>query len=301
MGDLQNGIVSLLNASVAPNTAAAYRTAINAFIQFSSEFSLPSALPISTHHVVLFISYCFEKGLSLKTINTYIAGLNYLHKLNGYNDLREPFIVKKMIEGCLRLRKQGDSRLPITIAILQDVCAVLTVICYNHYEACLFKAAYVLAFFGLFRVSELVVPSSLLTNRTLMRQDVCIDSEYKYVSITLRVWKTNQSGPPTTLKIPKEKKAELCPVQAMREFLALRPDNNGPLFCHASGYPVTRCQFSAVLAKCIRRVRPNCPNITSHSFRIGQATHLAALGLSSDSIKTLGRWHSDAYKTYIRS
>lgn len=300
MGDLQGGVVRLLDASIAPNTAAAYKTAINVFKQFLVNCNLPYALPIDTQHVLFFISYSFERGLSPNTINTYVAGINHFHKLHGYADLREVFIVKKMLEGCLRLKKTKDTRLPITIEILKDVCDILPAVCYNQFEANLFKAAFLLAFFGLFRVSEIVVPSSLLVNRTITREDISVDPDKKHIVITLKISKSNQSGPPTRIRLPCEKNIALCPVCAVREFINIRPICEGPFFCHANKNPVTRCQFSSVLAKCIKRVRPVCGHIRSHSFRIGRATQLSALGLSEDRIKTMGRWRSGAYKRYIR-
>ena len=38
-----------------------------------------------------------------------------------------------------------------------------------------------------------------------------------------------------------------------------------------------------------------------HSFRIGAATAAVAQGLPEALIKTLGRWQSSAYMTYIRT
>jgi hypothetical protein len=37
-----------------------------------------------------------------------------------------------------------------------------------------------------------------------------------------------------------------------------------------------------------------------HSFRIGAATTAAACGVQVVTIKTLGRWKSEAYQLYIR-
>ena len=39
---------------------------------------------------------------------------------------------------------------------------------------------------------------------------------------------------------------------------------------------------------------------TGHSFRIGAATTAAEKGVEDSLIKTLGRWESNAYQTYIR-
>lgn len=295
------GVNRLLDASLAPNTSAAYRTALGAFQQFLRAFSLPNIYPITPNQLVLFISYCFEKNLSPNTINTYVAGVNHMHKLHGFPDLRESFLVKKVMEGCFKLRKAKDVRLPITITILTDISAILPDICYDAYETLLFRAALLLAFFGLFRVSEIVVPSCINVNRSLLRDDVRLDGQGKYIFVTLRITKNNQNGRPTTLKISSESDVALCPFRAIEMFLIHRPSISGPFFCHADRTPVTRSQFSAVLARCISRVRPGCVGIKSHSFRIGRASQLAALGLSEEKIRVLGRWHSGAFRTYIRN
>ena len=300
MGDLQQGLVKLLAASISPNTEAAYKTATNAFNHFLLEFQLSAAWPVNSQHVVLFVAYCFEKGLAPSTIHTYVAGVNHFHKLAGGSDLKEVFMIKKLLEGCLRLRKKKDTRLPISIKILMNVSAILPSVCYDEFEVKMFRAAFLLAYFGLFRVSEIVASSNLAVNRSISWRDVSMGHENKHLVIILRISKTSQCGAPITLKIPRETNAELCPVQAVQDYLAIRPNFQGPFFCHANGAPTTRGQFSAVLAKSIGRILPGCKTIKSHSFRIGRATQLFGMGLSGDKIKMLGRWRSDAYKSYIR-
>uniref|UniRef100_A0A8W8NC18 SGNH hydrolase-type esterase domain-containing protein n=1 Tax=Magallana gigas TaxID=29159 RepID=A0A8W8NC18_MAGGI len=60
--------------------------------------------------------------------------------------------------------------------------------------------------------------------------------------------KTDQCGRGVTLSV-NASHGITCPVKAMLEFLQVRPSITGPLFCHFSGKPLTRYQFSAVLAK----------------------------------------------------
>ena len=291
----------MLSASISPNTLLTYQTAVKAYHSFINEFQMETSWPITIAQAISFIAYCFEKGLAPRTINTYVSGLNHIQQLNNWGDFRQNFVIKKMLEGCLRLRKRSDGRLPITRVILARICTVLPTICYDAYETKVFKAAFLLAYFGLFRVSELVVPSLLYTEWSVQKKDISLSDDGKYIFVTLRHSKTNQAGQPITLKIPPEVNSILCPVQAVREFLQVRPAGQGPVFCHANATPVTRAQFSAVLAKSLKVILPNCSNIKSHSFRIGRATELASLGFSSDHIQKMGRWSSNCFRTYIRN
>ena len=89
----------LLQAGLAPNTQQAYSTGLSAFQRFRSSYALQMKWPTSEHQIVLFIAYCFEMGYSPKTITTYLAGINYYHKLNGWSPLDRYFLAKKMIDG----------------------------------------------------------------------------------------------------------------------------------------------------------------------------------------------------------
>jgi hypothetical protein len=65
-----------------------------------------------------------------------------------------------LIDGIKRSKSpQKDSRLPITIELLVKILSVLPIVCSSHYESELFTAGYTLAYYGLFRVGELIVDS----------------------------------------------------------------------------------------------------------------------------------------------
>lgn len=255
--------------------------------------------PATLEQIIMFISYCFETGYAPATIATYISGIGHKHKLHSWFDPSEQFLIKKMLEGCRRSKKRKDTRAPITPVILLRICNVLPRVCFTMYEAAMFKAAYLLCFFGLFRVSELVFTSVSQMDRPLRVGDISFPGP-RSILISIRVSKANQSGPPTTIRIPCESDTALCPVCAIKAFLVLRSQVDGFLFVHHNGSPLKRSQFAGVLAKTIRFSAPTAGKFRTHSFRIGRASQLAAMGVAVEAIKRMGRWRSNACNGYIR-
>lgn len=297
MDSLKSTTVDLLYNSISPNTLLAYNLAKKQFSVFRTKLKLPEQWPAPEPHIALFIAHCFENGLSPRTIRTYISGINYFHKLHGWLDLTNLFLIKKLLEGCNRSSSTKDDRVPVTFKILVQLTSKLPTVCVSPYEVFLFKALWVLAYFGLFRVSELVTTGCI--SNQIQFHNVSINTSH--LTIILGKHKTNQLGKPVELKIPTEPFSPLCPVRQVGQFLAVRPSSyNGPLFCHADGSPVTRYQFATVLNKCIIKAGLSNSKIRTHSFRMGRATDLAGNAVPAGAIMKLGRWSSDAYKSYIR-
>lgn len=89
-------------------------------------------------------------------------------------------------------------------------------------------------------------------------------------------------------------------MEAILVYLNIRGDAPGPLFLLQSGEPLTRM----LLTKWLRDIMTaeKIPgDYSSHSFRIGAATVAARNGVPDHLIQTLGRWSSNAYKSYIRT
>lgn len=277
-----------------------YVNALKAFARFRKEYQIDDTWPVSCHHIAIFISYCFEQGYAPSTITTYISGISFQHKLHHWTDPTELFVVKKLLEGCRRLRPRSDTRAPITYTVLISICNTLPSVCFSQYESLLFKTAYLLAYFGLLRVSELVFTSNMYATRPLMANDMHIEQDGQALRVTIRVSKTNQYGNPTILRIPAAGDRNFCCVAAVTEYLKVRPDNALYFFCHADSSPLTRSQFSGVLSKTIHYAGLPVDKFRTHSFRIGRATTLASQGISNETIKLLGRWKSNAVQNYIR-
>jgi len=107
------------------------------------------------------------------------------------------------------------------------------------------KPFFSIAFFGLFRVSELVFTDN--GNRSLQSEDVYLDKDKKHALLCLRVSKNNQYGNPIHMKLPCESDISICPVCNLKVYMQLRPQMPGQLFVHENKKLVTRYQFSAVL------------------------------------------------------
>ena len=299
MGNLHIRTYKLLDSSLSFNSNATYKTAMDVFDKFRALYQLPLLWPADKNHIVLFISYCFECGYAPSTIVTYVSGISFKHKLNSWYDPSQLFVIKKLLEGCKRSRKRCDSRAPVTQKMLNAICQSLATICYNEYESIMFKSVYCLAYYGLLRVSEVTFASVLQADRPLKLRDISFNRDAA-VLLTIRMAKNNQRGQPTIIKIPCMPDDSMCPVCLLRSYLKLRSNQPGQLFIHGNGKPLTRSQFSSVLDKAVRGSEFKHEHIKSHSFRIGRASELASLGVDSDIIKTMGRWKSDAYKSYIR-
>ena len=156
MGDhFKVEIDTLLDNSVAPSTARQYDVALKCFTEFRFLFGIEDIWPVPLQDIIGFIAHMFKKGLSYSTVNCYISGLSFYNKINNYENHTQMFIVRKMIDGIKRTTFKKDARLPITRDLFCRILGVLQSVCSNIYESNLFKAAFCLAFFGLFSVGEL--------------------------------------------------------------------------------------------------------------------------------------------------
>lgn len=255
--------------------------------------------PPSVQDIIDFIAFLSLKGSAPSTARSYLSGIGYQCKILQVADPTQNFVVKKLLLGMSRLGSKRDKRLPITINLLQSINTVLPSICYSQFEAALFKAAFCLAYFGFFRVGELVVDSSVKHNHALAVENVQLKDYGRVLEVFLPHAKTDQAGSGSVIALSAVD-SPVCPVLAMKAFLDVRPKRQGHLFIHFSGDPVTRFQFSSILKKALTSVGVTTNAYTTHSFRIGAATSAASRGISEDGIKEFGRWESKAFKSYIR-
>lgn len=163
-------------------------------------------------------------------------------------------------------------------------------------------AACCTALFGSLRAGECTTESASFDSaRHLALDDVQVDrsTNPSVVYINIKVSKTELFRKGYLLRIGATH-SHVCAVKALMNYLHLRGQTPEPLFTHENGLPLTRCFLTTWLRDAVVRLGIES-NYSGRSLRIGAATTAAVVGIPDHLIKTLGRWLSDAYQTYIQT
>ena len=240
-----------------------YAVGWSSFVQFTNKQGYGSNFPPTLKQLTDFIAYSSIMGYSPNTIKSYVSAISYKCKMANVDDFSECFVVKKMLQGLSRLDVRKDLRMPILLSDLSKIIHALPVVCYSAFEATLFSAIFSLAFFGFFRVGELVQITKFESGHALQRHNIKYCASINALEVTIPHSKTDQKGHGATLCIPASEKI-VCPVQAFKCYESVRPPFLGTYFRHLCGSPVTRYQFTTVLKKALSHIGVENSFYSSH-------------------------------------
>ena len=165
----------LLTAAVASNTHKTYAVGWNIFCRFQQQKNHGSLSPANAEDVRQFIVWLSLHNYAASTISTYVLAVGYFHNILGYDNPTHDFLVSKLLEGCRRSNPSMDRREPISHDVLQKIVLALPSVCSSKFEATLFKAVFLLAYFGFMRVGEFTATSrNHIQSSVLLDTDVCI-------------------------------------------------------------------------------------------------------------------------------
>ncbi|XP_062973745.1 uncharacterized protein LOC134392912 [Elgaria multicarinata webbii] len=300
MGHWQLEIERAVWQSIAPSTRASYQRAGKEFHAFRAAKRLAIVWPIPVDHILQFCVFSYAKGLSARTIAGKLAALAFLAKMQGVPDSTSDFRVRQALKGWSKASPQPqDNRLPITPDILARFKSQWLFLCHSPYEAALFHAVAVTAFFGAFRISELLACSKNDRSCTALQyHDLALFDHG--VTLRLRRSKTDQEGRGACISLNRAQITDICPVSALHTFANLRGDREGYLFCHSDSAPLTKYQFWSITKTALQTLGLQATSYGTHSFRIGAASTAASLQLPQQTIQSIGRWKSAAFQSYVR-
>ena len=163
-------------------------------------------------------------------MNTYVSALGYIHRLAGVDDLTRVFFIVEMFKGYGKVSTRLDTRLPITVSILERMWANCTLVLDSGYIACMFKAMCATAFYAFLRIGEVtatkqapeVIQLSQLTK--LSNTSGFIAS----VKLTFHQFKHHYNQPPISIIISRQ--VGFCLVETLLKYYSVRGSVPGPLF-----------------------------------------------------------------------
>lgn len=299
-GRLRDSLNQLLRASIAPSSRAHYERSWNKFVLFNASLGLSSQLPASVSTMLLFIAHLHASGAAPASIVSIVSAIAYFHKIHGFDDPSNCFIVAKALAGARNLGSVPDVRLPVTLPILTRLVLALPTVFTSRYKCLMLRAMMVLAFKAYLRVGEMVPRSRSQVGGCLQLGDVLLSGDL--ISISFRRFKHSTRQGPQSLQVRGEciPGSPIYLASFMREFQSGRGQIQSSLFAYADGSPMLRSEFDVSLKRLLGFCGYETSSFKGHSFRIGAATAAALRGESDAQIRAAGRWTSDAFKKYIR-
>ena len=274
-------------------------------------------LPATEADVLMYIAWLLKRGLCGTSIDSYLAGIRTAHLTKGLTPpvLRSD-IVKTVIAGQKHVDQRDKrtgtrrTRLPITPEMLKLLKAELVASTLHKYDKLMVWAVATIAFFGGFRIGELLCqktrsfdPDYELLGSNIKEITIDVNSKkVRTLQITIKSQKTDKSGAATIVDV-YESGTGLCPVAAFSKYRKKADylDPSMPAFCSHSEKPLTKKQFNLYLKQFLgSHLDTPSSYVSGHSFRSGIASLIAELGYSDQQIKDLGRWSSQAYLTYLK-
>lgn len=276
----------LLEAAYAPNTLRAYRSDIEAFLNWGG------SIPTTPDQVARYISDRSQTH-SIATVKRQLSALSNLHSLlKGVpNPLQSPLIVKTL-RGATRIHgKPQRAAEPLLIEDLRIILDQIPTDIVGVRDAALLT----IGFAGAFRRSELVA---------LDFGDV---QEVKAgIKITIRRSKTDQLGVGRIIAIPFGR-GRYCPVWYLRNWSQTVDGDTGPLLrsC-AKGGKITERRLSAeavaqVVKRRVAEIGLQPQEFSGHSLRSGYVTSAVRAGATENAIRRqTGHASSTSLGRYIR-
>ena len=295
--ELRESCNTYLSMALAPNTNKNYHNAVKAYEEFCQLHSLTTCPP-DEQSLCLFATH-LAHTTTYSNIKMHMAAIKFASVIAGCILHLESFSrLYYLMRGIKRSQGASGSRPkrhPVSPRLLKSIRLSIGNSSRPYHDKVMLWTALLTAFFGFLRVSEYTASHKTKFDplTTLLVSDVRLCSNR--AKLRIKASKTDPFRQGMTIRIAANNTI-LCPVAALRAFLAIRPSKQGPLFTFNNNKFLTRADVNRLLKDTTR----GKANISSHSLRIGAASTAAAMGCPKWLIQSMGRWTSDCFRRYIR-
>jgi hypothetical protein len=302
----------LVAAAYAESSWKKFSSALNLFEKFCIVKKVEPILPISENVLSMFINWAImEYKMKPSTLTAYLSHLKLVHKLRKISDKSfDSFLCKTQMKGAENLNFYSDNKPAIkkvmTLPLLRIMGHEISNSSWNVTSKAAIWATYTVAFFGSFRLGELLSKNENKFNmyETLLWKDVKFihgDS----ILIHNKISKTRKPGG-EYISIFEFPFFSCCPVAAMKLLAKLSNATENqlqPVFKFETGKCLTKKILNSLI---VSHLEPHIGNnaffYSCKSFRAALPSALASNPHAENdrSIKHWGRWTSDAFERYTR-
>ena len=262
--------------------------------------------------IPLFVAHLIESKKQSSTIRSYLSGIRATLKDAGIKLNEDHYLVSSLTKACKLRNNKVLVRLPIYKSLLQVIINETKKHFFAQsqpYLAKLYSAIFATLYYGMFRIGELTQ-----SKHAVKARDVLLAKNKRKMMFILRSAKNLYPGDkPQLIKIEAMGRKYCgktpegldisCPYYLLRDYLWVRDTSCGQnelFFCFRSGIPVQAHHVRSVLKTILKKAGFNAKLYSTHSMRIGRCGDLLRMGISVETIKKLGRWHSNAVFDYLR-
>ena len=261
--------------------------------------------------LTLFVGYLIEHKKKSSTIRSYISAIKAVLKDIDVDLNENRFLLTSLTNACKLVNDKVRVRLPIQKGLLSMILD--TIILYfdqQPYLSAMYSALFSTMYFGLFRIGEMASGT-----HPVKACDVHISHNKKKMLFILRTSKTHWTDvKPQHIKISSKpiktglspansrEKLQFCPFTHLKDYIDLRSSYvsiDEPFFVYSDRQPLPSEDVRRVLKIILKKMGLEPINYNTHSIRIGRCVDLQKMNISVETIKSLGRWRSNAVFDYL--
>jgi len=302
--DLQR-VLTVMNMSWAPSMRECYGAGLLVFHVFCDERKVPEEqhCPIDTQTMLNFISSCVG-SYSGKTLANYVYAIKAWHTLHGQPWRIQQDELKAALDGaseCTPETSKRQKREPFSTDLILKIQTYLDLS--KPLDAAVY-ACLTTSFYGLCCLGEITVRALKAfdpekhVKRSNVKMDVKDRNDLLVTEIFLPRTKTLNIGQSVfwaqqdNLTNPKS--------ALLNHFEVNNPEPNVHLFTwkHVKGMrPLTRTEFWKRVSGIVKR--EGLGNLKGHGLCIGGTLEYLLQGIPFDVVKSMGRWSSEAFMSYL--
>ena len=304
----QDKYLELSSLAVASSSWKSRLSSLNKLKAFASDTQSKISWPLNKEFRNGFIVWCYDRGnVTANTVKKYLVHLNSIQsflgfkKFNNKNKLTSTLLNGFKNSKC-NIKKKPVTRKAITFDVLKTIRSKLKKAFTVKHTFQTFWTACCVAFFGCFRLGEILPKNSHVFDPSsdLTWKDIKIHK--KSVSIIIKSPKTTPNFS-DKVYLFNFKIKKFCPVRNLKKLKRVLSKQN----IFSSSSPVFRLDSKNFLTQKVinKFLKSNFKNvfIRGHSFRAGIPTSIANFpDISNDShVMGWGRWRSKAFSSYQKS